>query len=231
MNPPLLQCENLRHRWNKKEEDVLQVDELTIQQGEQVFIFGPSGSGKSTLLSLCGGILKPTSGSIKVLGQDLSRLSDAKLDRFRVDHIGFVFQLFNLVTYLDIFENISLPLRFSKKRRSSLKLPVREEIERVCSSLGILDQLQQKRPVSQLSIGQQQRVAAARALIGTPEVIIADEPTSALDEDSRNSFMDLLMSESQKHGSTLLFVSHEQSLANNFARKIDLLQLNKAGKR
>jgi putative ABC transport system ATP-binding protein len=200
-----------------------------VEQHDHVFLQGPSGSGKSTLLALVGGILVSESGTLKVLGTEIKSLSSSARDAFRVDHIGFIFQLFNLLPYLSIEENVMLPLSFSKiraKRAGRTKIDQVNEAHRLLKALALGEQLAEKSPVTELSVGQQQRVAAARSLIGNPELIIADEPTSALDADLRHSFLELLFGECKKAGSTLLFVSHDSTLSELFNRKISMDEIN-----
>ena len=182
---------------------VIDLPELTIAQGEKVFLAGPSGSGKSTLLGLIGGVLTPGSGEISVLEKSLGDLSVAQRDRHRADFIGFVFQIFNLLPYLSVIDNVTLPCRFSPRR---LERATRRSDSVEAEARRLLDHLQltsemMSRPVTDLSIGQQQRVAVARALIGSPELLIADEPTSALDHDLRQRFIDLLLAECEEAGS------------------------------
>lgn len=214
---------------------LLQIPAFDVAAGERVFISGPSGSGKSTLLGLIGGVLTPTSGTVRVLGESLGALSAARRDALRVDRIGFIFQMFNLLPYLSVRDNVALPCRFSPRRRERATaggLELRLEAERLLGRLGLADAGLLDRRVTELSIGQQQRVAAARALIGKPELLIADEPTSALDADARASFLELLMTECRTAGSAIVFVSHDRSLAARFDRQVDLLALNQlAGQR
>jgi putative ABC transport system ATP-binding protein len=209
---------------------LLQIDRLVLERGERVFLSGASGSGKSTLLGLVGGVIKPQSGAVKVLGADLSSLPAREVDRFRGDHIGFVFQNFNLLPYLSVTANVMLPLRFSPARREHLAgaRPEKEAL-RLVQALGLADLDIHERPVHQLSIGQQQRVAAARALIGRPELLIADEPTSSLDADTRGDFLRLLMTECSQFGTSVLFVSHDRTLSDLFERSIALQEINRAG--
>ena len=170
------------------------------------------------------------SGSLRVLGEELKSLSRARRDAFRVTHLGFIFQLFNLLPYLSLEENVLLPLRFSKKRalRAGRNQAERlEEAQRLLTALGLSEPLKEGRPVVELSVGQQQRVAAARALIGRPELVIADEPTSALDADLREVFLNLLFAECDKAGSALLFVSHDSELSRFFGRSLSLPQINR----
>lgn len=171
------------------------------------------------------------SGEVRVLGEDLAGLSSRRRDAFRVDHIGFVFQLFNLLPYLSLVENVLLPCRFSRRRRdnaleASGTLPA--EASRLLAHLGLDTRKFGGRPVSELSVGQQQRVAAARALIGSPELVVADEPTSALDSDLRGAFLSLLFAEVENAAATLIFVSHDRSLERDFDRVLALRTINVA---
>ena len=229
MSETILDLKNVCFSWKNSGRELLNLPELLVEQHDHVFLQGPSGSGKSTLLALVGGILVSESGTLKVLGTEIKSLSSSARDSFRVDHIGFIFQLFNLLPYLSIEENVMLPLSFSKmraKRAGRTKIDQVNEAHRLLKSLDLGEQLAEKSPVTELSVGQQQRVAAARALIGNPELIIADEPTSALDADLRYSFLELLFSECKKAGSTLLFVSHDSSLSELFKRKISMDEIN-----
>jgi len=229
MNQVVLEINNLSFRWKNSGSLLLDLPEFKIEKHEHVFLKGSSGSGKSTLLALVGGILIPESGTLKVLGQNIKDLSRSGRDSFRVDHLGFIFQLFNLLPYLSIEENVMLPLNFSSiraKKAGKTKNDQLKEAERLLKSLSLGEQQAKKNPVTELSVGQQQRVAAARALIGNPELIIADEPTSALDSELRHSFLELLFTECNKAGSTLLFVSHDSTLSKLFSRNISMDEIN-----
>ena len=229
MDQVILEIKNLSFRWKNSGSPLLDMPEFMVKKHEHVFLQGPSGSGKSTLLGLIGGILVSESGELKLLGQDIKNLSRSGRDSFRVDHVGFIFQLFNLLPYLSIEENVMLPLSFSSvraKKAGKTKIDQVKNAERLLKSLGLGEQLAKNNPVIELSVGQQQRVAAARALIGNPEIIIADEPTSALDTDIRHSFLELLFGECKKAGSTLLFVSHDSTLSEFFNRKISMDDIN-----
>ena len=206
---------------------ILAIDDLTVRSGERVLITGASGSGKSTLLGLIGGVQQSLGGSVQILGTALNALPSAARDRFRGDHIGFIFQMFNLIPYLSVRANVLLPLQFSASRRRRVALTPDDEAARLLSALGLADEALLNRSVQQLSVGQQQRVAAARALVGRPELLIADEPTSALDADARDDFLHLLMTECARHGTTVLFVTHDRSLAPRFDRSIALDELNR----
>lgn len=206
----------------------LAIRELAIGRGERVFVRGPSGSGKSTLLSLVAGVLTPRSGEVRVLGGSLPSMTSRERDRFRGEHLGFIFQMFNLIPYLSVIDNVLLPLRFAAQRAARAGRSAETEARRLLAALELGDDALARRVVTDLSIGQQQRVAAARALIGRPEIVIADEPTSALDADTRGSFIDLLMQECASHGTTLLFVSHDAALARHFDRELELHEINTA---
>jgi len=210
-------------------ETLIHIDELCIARGESVFLRGPSGSGKSTLLGLIGGVLHPREGHISICGTDITTLSSGKRDEMRADHLGIIFQQLNLLPYLSIIQNVTLPCRFSSTRadRANKKnVSVADTARDLIKDLG-LDETFADRKVGNLSIGQQQRVAVARALIGGPDLIIADEPTSALDSDNRDRFIELLDTQRKRFDCSLLFVSHDLSLAKHFDRSIDLTTLNK----
>lgn len=216
---PALTLERVRFAWERGGTADLAVDELSLKPGEQLFVEGPSGSGKSTLLGLLSGVLVPQEGSVNLLDRKISRMGASGRDRFRADHIGYIFQMFNLIPYLSVIENVTLPLRFSHRRRGRVDDPS-GEARRLLEHLG-MGQLADRK-VTKLSVGQQQRVAAARALIGSPELILADEPTSALDEGRSEGFVNLLFEECKASGSTLVFVSHDSRLAGLFDRTFRL---------
>lgn len=207
---------------------VLDVDRFSLSRGERVFLVGPSGSGKSTLLGLIAGVSKPQQGEINVLGSDMTALSDSRRDALRADQLGVIFQLFNLLPFLSPIENVLLPLRFSSARARRVEGSDRSEALRLLNRLGLEGDVLM-RPAVNLSVGQQQRVAAARALIGSPGLVIADEPTSALDADARDAFIGLLKEECARTGAALLFVSHDPGLAGSFERVVDLREINTAG--
>ncbi|MDP1606689.1 MAG: ABC transporter ATP-binding protein [Rhodocyclaceae bacterium] len=218
---------NLLFRWPRQPAACLDIPELAIAAGEHVFLHGPSGGGKSTLLGLLGGVAVPERGSIELLGGDITRLSDRARDRFRADHIGFIFQQFNLLPWLSALDNVLLPCTFSARRKQRTG-NARETATRLLTHLDLAPASWHK-PAAELSVGQQQRVAAARALIGRPEILIADEPTSALDAPRQQIFIDLLLAEAAAAGAALLFVSHDARLAAHFDRKIALCDINRAG--
>jgi len=215
-----IEISNLRFQW-PGHGFTLVVPELLIESGESVFMPGVSGSGKSTLLGLLAGILTPQQGSIRLLGTDFSSLGARKRDGFRARHIGIIFQQFNLIPYLDVETNIRLATYFGQSAARGSKPRILELLD----LLGLPSSLLQRRADS-LSVGQQQRVAIARAVINKPGLIIADEPTSALDMDARDSFMELLLKVRQEQQSTIVFVSHDRSLARHFSRVLDMAELN-----
>jgi putative ABC transport system ATP-binding protein len=218
---------DVAYRWPGRDGFRLAIARLAVRRSERVLLLGPSGSGKSTLLSLVCGILAPEHGRITILGHDIAPLSPAARDRFRAEHIGVIFQMFNLLPYASVIDNVVLPLSFAPGRaaRVAERGGAVAEARRLLSALGLPHDLVDRRSAADLSVGQQQRVAAARALIGRPELIIADEPTSALDADRRTSFMDLMCAEAVEAGAGLLMVSHDEALASRFDRVVSLPQL------
>ena len=222
----MIEIADLRFRWPGAAADCLYIDTLAIEAGSTVFLYGPSGCGKSTLLGLLAGVLVPSGGQVNLLGRDWAAMSGARRDAFRADHVGYIFQQFNLLPYLSVLDNVLLPCRFSARRGARAGAVV-AAAESLLARVGLARPLW-SRSAAQLSVGQQQRVAAARALIGTPELVIADEPTSALDATLRDGFMDLLLGECRAAGSTLVFVSHDERLAPRFDRQLSLMAINRA---
>ena len=225
---PVLRLSNVEFGWDDAT-TLLSIDALSIGRGESVFLKGPSGSGKSTLLGLIGGVLRPRAGSITINGEEIAAATAARRDRIRADCLGIIFQQFNLLPYLNVTRNITLPCQFSPSRdracRERFGLP-ESEAQRLVAALGLESDILSA-PVAELSVGQQQRVAVARALIGGPLLIIADEPTSALDSENRDRFIELLNEQRAAFGSSLLFVSHDRALAKHFDRIEDLEALNR----
>ena len=217
---PAVELRDVVFRWQDGDAFVLELPELVLAAGERLFVHGPSGSGKSTLLNLIGGVVQPARGEVRLLGQPLAALGTAARDAFRAAHTGFIFQQFNLIPYLSVLDNVRLPCRFSP-RRAARAGDETQEARRLLSALDIAAELW-TRPANRLSVGQQQRVAAARALLGKPEIIIADEPTSALDAGRQAAFLDLLLAEARAAGSSVLFVSHDLALADHFERTLEL---------
>lgn len=227
-----IQIENLSFRWRRGDPPVLDIPRFLASKGERLFLRGPSGAGKTTLLNLIGGVATADAGRIVVMGQDLAALPRGRRDRFRADRIGFVFQMFNLAPYLSLIENVTLPCRFSPARR---KRALRQadsleaEATRLLTRMRLEVDVLRRRPVATLSQGQQQRVAAARALIGRPSLIVADEPTSAIDDDARDAYLDLLFQEVAAAEATLVFVSHDRRIGDRFDRVVELGDINRAG--
>jgi putative ABC transport system ATP-binding protein len=209
----------------------LAIERFALPARERILLIGPSGSGKSTFLSLLCGILSPRSGRIEILGQDLAGMGAAARDGFRAEHFGIVFQMFNLLPYGSVIDNVLLPLSFApgRRKRATAKASAEEEAGRLLARLGLDTGTLRSRSAANLSVGQQQRVAAARALIGRPEIVVADEPTSALDRDRQDAFLDLLFAEVEAAGATLIMVSHDQSLGPRFDRVLRLSEIARTG--
>jgi putative ABC transport system ATP-binding protein len=228
---PAIALDGVDFRWPGRHGFSLAVKRLRIARGERVLLLGPSGAGKSTLLSLICGIVKPRAGRVDILGHDLAAMRPHARDRFRAEHFGIIFQMFNLLPYAGALDNVLLPLAFApgRRARATRDRPARAEAERVLAALGIDRALATGPIAANLSVGQQQRVAAARALIGAPEIIVADEPTSALDADTQQRFLDLLFGQADAAGATLLMVSHDARLASRFGRALALRDVVAAG--
>ena len=229
MTTSTVRLTDLRFAW-PGQAPLLAIDRFELAQEERLFLRGPSGSGKSTLLGLIAGVLESSHGEIRVMDEDIGQMSGSARDQVRADHLGVIFQMFNLVPYLTVVQNVILPCRFSKRRLRKVQESggAENEAKRLLERLGLDDEALQARNVTELSVGQQQRVAAARALIGGPSLVIADEPTSALDSDARDRFIELLSEEANQTGAALLFVSHDSSLAPLFDRAVDLAEINEA---
>jgi len=227
----VVELSGVRFSWHAPSLPVVAIDSLCVARGERLLLRGPSGSGKSTLLSLLAGVLKAQTGSVRVLGQELGALGGAVRDRFRADHIGVIFQMFNLIPYLSVGENVCLPCAFSSRRRERCEqsgASVREVAARLLDHLDMGGDEMLRRQVTELSVGQQQRVAAARSLMGAPELVLADEPTSSLDADRRAAFLELLFRECERERATLIFVTHDVTLAPLFDRAVEFADLNHA---
>jgi putative ABC transport system ATP-binding protein len=221
MSAPLaLQISQLGFRWPGQAHHALQLASLALPTGHRLLVRGDSGCGKSTLLSLAAGVLLPSAGEVSLLGQAWHGLSAREREQRRADHVGYVFQQFNLLPYLSVIDNVMLPCRLSARRAHRSGHP-KQAAQHLLTALDLAPALW-SRPASQLSVGQQQRVAAARALIGQPELVIADEPTSALDERRRDAFMQLLIEQCQHAGSALLLVTHDERLQVYFEHTLHL---------
>tara|TARA_B100001245_G_scaffold216264_1_gene183968 strand:+ start:1089 stop:1784 length:696 start_codon:yes stop_codon:yes gene_type:complete len=218
MNRILIEIKNLEYR-SYNSSFVMKIDHFNLNSGKSLLISGESGSGKTTFLNLLSGTILAQKGEIIILGKSLSEFSSIKKDKIRGDNFGIIFQTFNLLPYLSVEDNVLLGLSFSQLRKSRLKGSYKEEIEILMSKLSLNYKSLMNRKASELSIGQQQRIAVARALIGNPEIILADEPTSALDAKNKEEFLKLLFQSLDKKRQSLIVVSHDQSLAKNFDLK------------
>jgi putative ABC transport system ATP-binding protein len=220
----IVRMTGVRFAWPGRDAFSLAVEEFALPARQRLLLVGPSGSGKSTFLSLLCGIVTPPSGRIDILGTDIAALGPSARDGFRAEHFGIIFQMFNLLPYATVIDNVLLPLSFApvRHKRATARSTAAEEAARLLSRLGLDPDLVQGPSAARLSVGQQQRVAVARALIGTPELIVADEPTSALDRNRQAAFLDLLFAEAEVAGTTLVMVSHDESLAPRFDRVVRL---------
>ena len=222
--PDIVRLADVRFAWPGRRSFALSIRHFVLPARERLLLVGPSGSGKSTFLSLLCGIAAPQSGRIEILGTNIASLSASARDGFRAEHFGIIFQMFNLLPYATVIDNVLLPLSFAPRRRkrATAKTTAAEEAVRLLSRLGLEADLVRGPSAANLSVGQQQRVAAARALIGSPELIVADEPTSALDRGRQVAFLDLLFTEARAAGVTVIMVSHDESLAAQFDRVLRL---------
>jgi len=229
--PDIVRLRNVEFAWPGKGAFSLTVQDFALPVRQRILLIGPSGSGKSTFLSLLCGILAPQSGRIEILGEDLTSLGAAARDTFRAEHFGIIFQMFNLLPYGSVIDNVLLPLSFAPGRRgrATAAASAVEEARRLLARLGLEPSLLRGQSAASLSVGQQQRVAAARALIGSPEIVVADEPTSALDRDRQGAFLDLLFAETGAAGAALIMVSHDESLAPRFDRVLRLADIARSG--
>ncbi|MEM9060610.1 MAG: ABC transporter ATP-binding protein [Pseudomonadota bacterium] len=225
-----VELNDLRFRWTRSGPLILDIESFAVERGARIFLRGPSGSGKTTLLNAIGGVAAPQSGQIRVGETEITALPAAARDRFRSDRIGFIFQQFNLVPYLGLIENVTLPCRFSpaRRERATAGRSLEDEARRLLTHMQLDPEALSGRAVATLSVGQQQRVAAARALIGEPDLIVADEPTSSIDADTREAFLGLLFEETTRSGATVIFVSHDTGLSGMFDRTVDLDAINRA---
>ncbi|MEM9146080.1 MAG: ATP-binding cassette domain-containing protein [Pseudomonadota bacterium] len=217
---PAVAFDRVRFSWSGAGSFGLELDQFGVARGERVFLHGPSGSGKSTLLSLLCGIVAPRAGRIEIMGAPFSALSGPRRDRLRAERFGIIFQMFNLLPYASAIDNVVLPLTFAPGRAARVGGDRMGEARRLLTALGLPDAAVRAARADRLSVGQQQRVAVARALIGTPDVVVADEPTSALDAEAREAFLDLLFGQVQEAGATLVMVSHDMALGARFDRRL-----------
>ena len=218
MNDSVLKIENLTkiYKLGKREVQPLTNLNLEVKEGEFIAIMGPSGSGKTTLLNIIGCIDKPTSGKIIIDYTDVARLPESKLYKIRRDKIGFIFQSFNLVPYLNARENVELAMELAGKFKGQRKQRAKE----VLATVGLSGR-EQHRP-QRLSQGEQQRVAIARALANDPAIILADEPTGNLDANNKQEIVKLLADLNQKQGTTIIMVTHDEQVAAQTQRMLYL---------
>lgn len=198
----------------------LDIDAFNVSQGEKVAVIGPSGSGKTTLLNLASGIIKSVHGSIAVADTQIEQLSDAERRDFRINNIGFVFQDFELIEYLNVMDNIIHPYRITRSLR--LTPTIRQRAVQLAEKIGIGDKLH--RYANDLSQGEKQRVAICRALLPEPKLVFADEATGNLDPRNKGRILGLLFDNVAEHGTTLLAVTHDHELLPRFDRVVDFLQ-------
>lgn len=224
LDNPIISIRDLEFSWGNDNNPTLRIDSLEINRGEKVLIKGRSGSGKSTLLSLLSGINVVDSGTLEIKGEELKRLKSNERDLFRGDHMGYIFQQFNLLPYLSVSENILVSLIFSDIKKNKESGNLDQRVKTLLQNLAL--DIDPAKSVQTLSIGQQQRVAVARALIGEPELIIADEPTSALDSQTTKDLITHLFKECDRLNTTLIFVSHDDSLDSLFPRIEQLERIN-----
>ena len=223
MAKPVLKLRKVFFRWPGRSSFSLSLADLTVSYGEKLLLLGASGTGKSTLLSVISGTLLPDQGSVEIAKTEITKLSTSARDRFRAEQLGVIFQQFNLLPFGSVADNILLPLRFAPIRRNRVK-DAKSEVARLCAALGLPVDIGREK-ASSLSVGQQQRVAVARALIGHPPLIIADEPTSALDINSQDAFLDLLFTQAQTQGTSVVLVSHDERLGPRFDRILHMEEI------
>ena len=223
LSPPLVEAEHLGFAYDT-DSFRLNLASLTIASGETVAIVGPSGCGKTTLLHLIAGILKTQTGQLRVLGSEVSAMSDDRARDFRLQRIGMVFQSFELLDYLNVLDNILLPVRIGSG--VCLSCAVRERARQLATQMGIADKL--SRPISRLSQGERQRVAVARALLLRPPLLLADEPTGNLDPNNKGRVLSLLLDYAAEEGAGLITVTHDSTLLDRFSRVLDFSTLNRA---
>lgn len=218
MNKPIVTVTNVVKSYRKGREavEVLHGLDLEIAQGEFSALMGPSGSGKTTLLNLIGGLDRPTSGEVEVAGERIDRLNSRALARWRSNHVGFIFQFYNLMPVLTAQRNVELPLLLKK-------MSARERRERAMTALEIVGLADRARHLPrELSGGQEQRVAIARAIVSDPDLLLADEPTGDLDRDTANEILDLLGTLNKRHGKTIVMVTHDPVAAGHAGRTVHL---------
>ena len=225
MPAPAIELEDVRKAFvlpGGERIDVLDVPAFTVAAGEHVALEGHSGSGKSTLLHVIAGIMRPDAGRVSIDGIDITRLPEARRDRIRADRLGLVFQQFNLLPGFTALENVLVAMSFASGK------PDRNRATALLEAVGLAHRLHHK--PAELSIGQQQRVAVARALANRPRAILADEPTASVDAAHQQQVVDLLKNTCTEHGVALLVVTHDPDVARQFPRRLKLEEFNRAGR-
>ncbi|MEN8148600.1 MAG: ABC transporter ATP-binding protein [Planctomycetota bacterium] len=214
----MVRVENVVKTYSKGGEEIRPLDgvDLSVETGEYVSLMGPSGSGKTTLLNLVAGIDRPTSGKVRVAGEEIGSMSESKLSEWRTRSIGYIFQLYNLIPVLTAWENVELPLLLRSLSKSDRK----KHVETALDAVDLLDR--KDHYPRQLSGGQEQRVAIARAIVVDPKVIVADEPTGDLDATSGQEILNLLGALRERFGKTLLMVTHDPKAARHANRIVRL---------
>ena len=218
----IIELESVEVNFNAGKESlkVLDIPRWNVKGGDRVAIFGPSGSGKSTFLNTLSGLLPATRGKINVCGHALETMSEAQRDSFRARHIGIIFQNFNLLQGFSALENVLIGMTFSPRK------PDREEAKHLLNEVGLSHRLNYH--PSQLSAGEQQRVAVARALANRPKLLLADEPTASLHPVNKEDVLRLLLDMCDRHGCTLVLVTHEREVISLFENTVTFLELNRA---
>ncbi|MEA3288906.1 MAG: ABC transporter ATP-binding protein [Campylobacterota bacterium] len=215
----MIEAQNLKKVYKVGELDLTVIDDFSITIGEAEFIslIGPSGSGKSTVLNMLGCLDTPTSGKLTINNQNISNLDTTKLANFRGEHIGFIFQSFNLIPVLTVYENIEYPLIMIQNLPEDKR---KERVENLLKEVGMFDQ-KDKTP-DKISGGQMQRVAIARALVTNPKIVFADEPTANLDSKTAHMIIELMKKIQKEHGTTFVFATHDEKIVANVDRLITL---------
>ena len=215
MTNNLISIKNLKYKIGQNINFSLNIKNFKLNKSDSILIYGESGLGKSTFLNLLSGTISPQNGTIDILGTNISNTSSSIKDKIRGDHFGIVFQTFNLLPYISVKNNILLGKAYSSIKQSKSN---NDEIKELMDKLSLNYEDLINRKAYELSIGQQQRVAVARALIGKPEIILADEPTSALDKSNQKEFINLLFKSIDENEQGLIMVSHEHKLSNKFKK-------------
>ena len=222
MTNNLISIKNLKYKIGQNINFSLNIKNFKLNKSDSILIYGESGLGKSTFLNLLSGTISPQKGNIDILGTNISNTSSSIKDKIRGDHFGIVFQTFNLLPYVSVKNNILLGKAYSSIKQSKSN---NDEIKELMDKLSLNYEDLINRKAYELSIGQQQRVAVARALIGKPEIILADEPTSALDKSNQKEFINLLFKSIDENEQGLIMVSHDHKLSNKFKKVKNITEI------